>query len=117
MASKGKHYDVAPLYQYFEILPLESNIKLQQGKFVLKLVANKILKSILEIFPLNISEAINNFGQNKYILPFHRTTLGKNSLSFKGLKLWNNEITLDLKRKKTIKKVTFPYSCFTIFLF
>ena len=40
MASRSKYESAKPLYIYYNILPLESNIKLNQRKFIWKLTQN-----------------------------------------------------------------------------
>ena len=71
------------LYKYLNILPLPEDVKHNQGKFMWKLVNNEQPKCLKEKFPLKINEAINNPNNNKMIIPYRRTTIGKRFLSQK----------------------------------
>ena len=46
-----------------------------------KLVNNEQPKCLKEKFPLKINEAINNLNNNKMIIPYRKTTIGKRFLS------------------------------------
>ena len=96
-----------PLYNSYKILPLEANIKLNQGKFIWKLTQNQHLHCIQAIYHANSSTAIsNNEGNNRFILPSFRTNIDRASLAYQGIKLWNKGIP------ETIKKST-KYSPFS----
>ena len=81
MLFKGKYESTKPLYKYLNILPLPEDVKHNQGKFMWKLVNNEQPKCLKEKFPLKINEAINNPNNNKMIIPYRRTTIGKRFLS------------------------------------
>ena len=106
MAFRSKYESAKSLYIYYKILPLEANIKLNQGKFIWKLTQNQHPDCIQAIYQTNSSTAINNKkGNNRFILPSFRT-IGRASLAYKGIKLWNKGIP------ETIKKST-KYSSFS----
>ena len=86
MLFKGKCESFKPLYKYLNILTLPENIKHSQGKFRWKLVNSEQPKCLKEIFPLEIDEAINN-PNNKMIIPYRRTIIGKRSLSYEGFEM------------------------------
>ena len=48
------------LYQHLDILPLASNIKLLQSKFMKKLIEKKQPEPIKMHYPLNYNHSINN---------------------------------------------------------
>ena len=90
MAFRSKYESAKPLYIYYKILPLEANIKLNQGKFIWKLTHNLHPDCIQDIFHTNSSTAINNNeDNNRFILPSFRTNIGRASLAYQGIKLWN----------------------------
>ena len=56
-----KYESAKPLYIYYKILPLEANIKLNQGKFIWKLTQNQHPDCIMEaIYHTNSNTAKNN---------------------------------------------------------
>ena len=84
---------------------------LQEDKLVskdtVKLTQNQHPDCIQAIYQTNSSTAINNKkGNNRFILPSFRTNIGRASLAYKGIKLWNKGIP------ETIKKST-KYSSFS----
>ena len=105
MAFRSKYESAKPLYIYYKILPLEANIKLNQGKFIWKLTQNQHPDCIQAIYHTNSSTAINNKGNNRFILASFRTNIGRASLAYQGMKLWRKGIP------ETIKKST-KYSSF-----
>ena len=78
-----------PLYQGLDILPLASNIKLLQSKFMKKLIQGEQPEPIKMHYPS--------------VIPFYRTKIGTSSLLYQGFKLWN-DIPFVLKTK--------PYNIF-----
>ena len=60
MSFKGKYESAKPLYNYFNILPLNESIKLSQGKFMWTLIQNQHPESIQKKFQRSSSTAINN---------------------------------------------------------
>ena len=98
MAFRNKYESAKPLYIYYKILPLEANIKLNQGKFIWKLAHNLHPDCIQDIFHTNSSTAINNNeDNNRFILPSFRTNIGRASLAYQGIKLWNKGIPETIK--------------------
>ena len=77
------------LYQHLNILPLASNIKLLQSKFMKKLIDGEQPEPIKMHYPS--------------VIPFYRTKIGTSSLLYQGFKLWN-DIPFVLKTK--------PYNVF-----
>ena len=53
MAFRKKYESAKPLYIYYKILPLEANIKLNQGKFIWKLTQNQHPDCIQAIYRTN----------------------------------------------------------------
>ena len=53
MAFRNKYESAKPLYIYYKILPLEANIKLNQGKFIWKLTQNQHPDCIQAIYRTN----------------------------------------------------------------
>ena len=66
-----------------------------------KLSAKKHPDSTIEQFPLHFNETINNTNNEKLIIPYYRTPIGKKSLSYQGYKIWNHEITANIKNKES----------------
>ena len=98
MAFRNKYESAKPLYIYYKILPLEANIKLNQGKFIWKLTHNLHPDCIQDIFHTNSITAINNNeDNNRFILPSFRTNIGRASLAYQGIKLWNKRISETIK--------------------
>ena len=96
-----KRWDSAtPPYQHFDILPLASNIKLLQSKFMKKLIDGEQPEPIKMHYPLNYDHSINNSKQDRLVTPFYRTKIGTSSLHYQGFKLWN-DIPFVLKSKKS----------------
>ena len=81
------------------MLPLEANVKLNQGKFISKLTQNQHKDCIQAVYHTNSSTAINNNeGNNRFILPSFRSNIGKASLAYHGIKLWNKGTPETIKR-------------------
>ena len=66
-----------------------------------KLLAKKHPDSIIEQFPLQFNEAINNTNTEKLIIPYYRTSIGKKSLLYQKYKIWNIEIPANIKNKES----------------
>ena len=99
MAFRKKFESAKPLYIYCKILLLEPNIKLNQRKFIWKLTHNLHPDCIQDIFHTNSSTAINNNeDNNRFILPSFRTNIGRASLAYQGIKLWNKGIPETIKK-------------------
>ena len=99
---KGKYDSVKPYYKYLQILPFLDNIKLLRGKFMWSLTNHKLPTSIIEQSPLKYNEAINS-QKDKLIIPYFRTPIGKRSLSYSSIHLWNYEIPSNIKCKESSK--------------
>ena len=83
MAFRSKYETAKPFYINYKILPLEANMKLNQGKFMWKLTHNQRLDCIQDSFHTNSSTAINNNeDSNRFILPSFRTNTGRASLAY-----------------------------------
>ena len=87
MAFRSTYESVKPLYICYKILPLEPNIKLNQGKFIWKLTHNQHPDCMQAIYHTNSSTAINN--------------IGRASLAYQGIKLWNKGIPETIKKSAT----------------
>ena len=75
-AFRSKYESTKPLYIYYKKLPLEANIKLNQGKFMWKLTQNQHRDCIQAIYHTNSSTVINNNeDSNRFILPSFRTNI------------------------------------------
>ena len=99
IAFRSKYESAKPLYIYKKILPLEANIKLNQEKFIWKLTHNQHTDCIQDIFHINSSTAINNNEvNNRFISPSFRTNIGRASLAYQGIKLWNKGIPETIKK-------------------
>ena len=99
IAFRSKYESAKPLYIYNKILPLEANIKLNQEKFIWKLTHNQHTECIQDIFHINSSTAINNNEvNNRFISPSFRTNIGRASLAYQGIKLWNKGIPETIKK-------------------
>ena len=72
-----------PLYQRLDILPLASNIKLLQSKFMKKLIDGEQPEPTKMHYPS--------------VIPFYRTKIGTSSLLYQGFKLWNIPFVLKTK--------------------
>ena len=105
---KGKYDSVKPYYKYLQILPFLDNIKLLRGKFMWNLTNHKLPTSIIEQFPLKYNQAINS-QKDKLIIPYFRTSIGKRSLSYSSLHLWNYEIPSNIKCKESSKSFSKAY--------
>ena len=76
-AIKNRYDNLKPFFKHLNILRLTKNIKLLQGKFMWKLIAKNHPDSMIEQFPMHFNEAINNTNNEKPIIPYCRTSIGK----------------------------------------
>ena len=76
-----------PLYQHLDILPLASNIKLLQSKFMKKLTEGEQPEPTKMHYPLNFNHSINNSKEDRLVIPFFRTKIGTSSLHYQGFTL------------------------------
>ena len=84
-----------------------------QGTFLWKLISNQQPKCFKEKFPLKINEAINNANNNKIIILYKRTTIGKRPLSYKWYKMWY--LIPDYTRsQKTLRRFSRSYNAYLI---
>ena len=113
MLFKDKYDSVKPFNEYLDILTLLDNIKLFQGKYMWNLFNSNLSKPLTEHFPLKYNEAINN-QQNRLIIPYHRTSIGKKSSLHSGYIVWNQEIPENIKNKKSTKSFTNAYKQYLI---
>ena len=91
-----------PLYEYLKILPVSSNNKLLQAKFMKKLILQEHPEVVCDKYPLVYSSSINNSDQTKLITPYFRTTAGVSSPTSQGYKTWN-AITSPVKQLANTK--------------
>ena len=99
MAFRSKYESAKPLYIYYKMLPLEANIKLNQGEFLWKLTHNQHPDGIQDIFHTNSRTAMNNNeDNNRFILPSSRANIGRASLAYQGIKLWKKGIPETIKK-------------------
>ena len=109
MLFKNRFDNVKPFYKHLNIIPLTKNIKLLQGKFMWKLLAKNHPNSIIEQFSLHFNEAINNTNCERLIIPYYRTSIGKKSLLYQGYKIWNLEISANIKNKESYNNIAKNY--------
>ena len=62
-----------------------------------KLNSHNLPNCLLKKFSLIHNQTINNANQQKLIIPYYRTTMGKRSVLYQGYKLWNFEISVNAK--------------------
>ena len=76
MMFRKRRDSVKPL----DILPLASNIKLLQSKFMKKLIEGEQPEQTKMHYPLNYNPSINKSKQDKLVIPFYPTKIGTSSL-------------------------------------
>lgn len=87
MLFHNRYGNVIPFYKHLNILPLEENIKLLQGKFVWTFLAKKQPDTITEQFSLQFNETINNNNnRKKLIIPYNGTSIAKTHHCMKDAK-------------------------------
>ena len=72
-------------YQHLHILPLASNIKLLQSKFMKKLREGEQPEPMKMHYPLTYNHSINNSKLDRLVIPFYRTKIGTSSLHYEDL--------------------------------
>ena len=98
MGFRSKYESAKSLYIYYKMLPLETNIKLNQGKFIWKLTQNHHPDFIQDIYHTNASRAINtSYDNNRFILPSFRINIGRALLAYQGIRLWDKGIPETIK--------------------
>ena len=90
MMFKEKRHIVKPLYEHLKIVPVSSNNKLLQAKFMKNLILQEHPEVVCDKYPLVYSSSINNSDQTKLITPYFRTTAGVSSLACQGYNLERN---------------------------
>ena len=78
-----------------------------------KLVNNQQPKFLKEKLPLKINEAIYNPKNNKMIMLYRESIIGKRSLSYKGYKMWNL-ILHYIRSQKTLSRFSRFYHAYLI---
>ena len=107
MEFKKKYDSVKSLFDYYGLLNLENMIKINKGKFVWKLVNKEQPECIQMKYHLSEINTLNkNKDKNRFILPYFRTNIGKLSLHYQGIHLWNREIPREIKNVRNIKFFT-----------
>ena len=112
----SKKYDsVKSLFDYCGLFNLENMIKINKGKFMWKLVNKEQPECIQMKYHLWEINALNkNKDKNRYILPYFRTNIGKLSLHYQGIHLWNTEIPREIKNDRNIKLFTKQLKDYTL---
>jgi hypothetical protein len=106
MAFKNSDEPTIPLFREFSILPLESFIDLRFGKFMWKLMNSELPNSLESHFRGN--------NRTMYAIQNPRLELSKKFVTHAGLKLWNEEIPVPIKQKKSLKSFSKNYFKFII---
>ena len=109
--SKNKREHALPLFKILNILPLDELIKLKRGEYMWKIKNNLLPKSLNSWFHTNNSDIVNRINTNitsginikKYHLPNPRLEYAKRHITYSGVKLWNNEIPIELKTSTSSK--------------
>lgn len=79
-------------------------IKLNQSKFMWKLVNKKQTKCIQTKYYLRNINALNkNKNKNRYIIPYYKTNLGKLPLHYQGICFCNTEVPGQIKDAGNVK--------------
>ena len=110
--SKRQDHTLA-LFQKLEILPLDSCIKLKQATFMWKVEHNFLPTANMANFNTYSSEIITRLNMNKIRLPPMAELLPKDT-TFEGVKVWNNEISNDLKNSTSLRTFTKNYRSFLL---
>ena len=108
MMCKEKRHTAKPLCEYLKILPVSSNNKLLQAKFMKKRILQKHSEVICDKYPPVYSSSSINFDQTKLVTPYFRTTAGVSSLTYQGYKTWN-AIPSPIKQLANTKLFTKKY--------
>ena len=95
MAFKNSDDPIIPLFKEFNILPLESFIDLRFGKFMWKLMNKELPESLVMNFRGN--------DRTRFTIQNPRLELSKRSVTYAGHKLWNEEVPVPIKQKKSLK--------------
>jgi hypothetical protein len=101
MAFKNSEDPTIPLFREFNILPLESFIDFRYGKFFWKLMNNELPESLKSSFRFN--ERTRFTAQNP------RLELNQRFVTYSGMKLWNDDIPICIKSKKSYKSFSKNY--------
>ena len=84
----GPKDSTALLYKSLKILSVEQTIKLAMGKLIWKLKNMFLPETTCEVF-VSHRVSCNQRSENKYILPFRSSLIGKRFVTYDGLKIWN----------------------------
>ena len=115
MGFKKKHDSVKSFFNYYGLLNFGNMIKINKGKFMSKLVNKEEPESIQMKYHLREINALNkNKDKNRYIFPYFRTIIGKLSLHYQGIHLWNSEIPREIKNVRNIKLFTKQLKDYTL---
>ena len=101
MAFKNSDDPTIPLFKEFKILPLESFIDLRFGKFIWKLMNNELPDCLISHFR----------GNNRTLFSLQNPRLenSKRFVTYAGSKLWNEDIPMCIKQKKSLKSFAKNY--------
>ena len=104
---KKKYNSVKSLFDYYFLLNVESMIKINKRKFILKLVNKEQPECIQMKYHLwEINASNKNKDKNRHIIPYFKTNTGKLSLYYQGIHLWDGEIPRQIKDDRNIKLST-----------
>ena len=102
MAFRSKYESVKTLMYLLQNITTWSKHKakkLNQGRFIWKLTQKQHPDCIQAIYYINSSTSMNkNEDNNRFILPSSRTNIGRASLAYQGINLWNNGIHGTIKK-------------------
>ena len=85
------YHETALLYTTSNLLPLSSNINFSSGKLIWKYFNNKLPEATTKIFS-NHGVLKNIRDNNKYIIPYRKTEIGKQFITYKGILNWKHNI-------------------------
>ena len=92
-------------------LNIEQRISLQKAKFMYRVSQNAVPSYIQTMFNYNVRRPDHLRSSNKtdFLIPKPNTELFKGSMSYSGVKVWNN-IPNDIRQCQSIKKFTVNYT-------
>jgi hypothetical protein len=102
MNFKGRNEEALPLFQKFKILPPDLNKKLVDSIFIWKHCNDLLPTAIANIIKQNESsqQAINT-NNNRFYIPYCRTSIAQRSIIYTGPKTWNNIVPKHLKEARS----------------
>ena len=98
LAFKSNTEHSIPLFKNNNILPLDEEVKLKQGKFIWKLEYNLLPSNIIKLFIKNSSTiSTRHSSKNNYCLPAVRLGYAKRFITYSDILLLNIDIPTSIK--------------------